>query len=129
LANASGTQAGRTILITGATSGIGLEAARMLAQQGALVAVGARDAARVESVVDEITRGGGRAELFLADVSRLASLREAAARFAAAQAPSPPESGAASPGSGDSSSTGCFHRLRRGPARSCASPRTRTSAA
>jgi retinol dehydrogenase-12 len=84
LANASGTQAGRTILITGATSGIGLEAARMLARQGALVAVGARDAARGQSVVDEITRGGGRAELFLADVSRLASLRQAAARFTAA---------------------------------------------
>ena len=84
MANASGTQAGRTILITGATSGIGLEAARMLARQGALVAVGARDAARGQSVVDEITRGGGQAELFLADVSRLASLRQAAARFTAA---------------------------------------------
>jgi NAD(P)-dependent dehydrogenase (short-subunit alcohol dehydrogenase family) len=84
LTNASGTQAGRTILITGATSGIGLEAARMLARQGALVAVGARDAARGQSVVDEITRGGGRAELFLADVSRLDSLRQAAARFTTA---------------------------------------------
>jgi NAD(P)-dependent dehydrogenase (short-subunit alcohol dehydrogenase family) len=84
VANESGTQAGRTILITGATSGIGLEAARMLARQGALVAVGAREAARGQSVVDEITRGGGRAELFLADVSRLASLRQAAARFTAA---------------------------------------------
>ena len=83
MANASGTQAGRTILITGATSGIGLEAARMLARQGALVAVGARRG-RGQSVVDEITRGGGRAELFLADVSRLASLRQAAARFTAA---------------------------------------------
>ena len=83
MANESGTQAGRTVLITGATSGIGLEAARMLARQAALVAMGARDAARGQAVVDEIARAGGRAELFLADVSRLASLREAAARFAA----------------------------------------------
>ena len=79
-----GAAQGLTVLITGATSGIGLEAARMLAQQGALVAVGARDPVRGQAVVDEIARAGGRAELFLADISRLAALREAAARFAAA---------------------------------------------
>jgi NAD(P)-dependent dehydrogenase (short-subunit alcohol dehydrogenase family) len=75
---------GATVLVTGATSGIGLEAARRLAREGALVAVGARDAARGQAVVDEVVRAGGRAELFLADLSRLASVREAAARFAAA---------------------------------------------
>lgn len=75
--------AATTILVTGATSGIGLEAARMLARRGALVVVGARDAARGQPVVDEIARSGGRAELFLADLSRLASVREAATRFAA----------------------------------------------
>ncbi len=83
MANENRAAAGRTILITGATSGIGLAAARLLAREGALVAVGARDAARGQSVVDEIARGGGRAELFLADLSRLASVRDAAARFAA----------------------------------------------
>jgi NAD(P)-dependent dehydrogenase (short-subunit alcohol dehydrogenase family) len=76
--------AGRIVLVTGATSGIGLETARALAQQGARVAVGARDATRGQRVVDELVRAGGRAELFLADVSRLASVREAVGRFAAA---------------------------------------------
>jgi len=83
MANDIPSQAGRTILITGATRGIGLEAARTLARKGALVVIGARDAARGQAVVDEIARAGGKAELFLADVSLLASLREAAARFAA----------------------------------------------
>ncbi len=73
---------GRTVLVTGATRGIGLEAVRMLAAQGALVAVGARDAARGQAVVDELVRAGGRAVVFHADLSRLAALREAAARFA-----------------------------------------------
>lgn len=73
-----------TALVTGATRGIGLEAARALARQGVLVAVGARDAARGQAVVDEIVRGGGRAELFHVDLSHLASVREAAGRFAAA---------------------------------------------
>lgn len=75
-------RAGRTILLTGATSGIGLFAARALAREGALVAVGARDPVRGQAVVDELTREGGRAELFLADLSRLSALREAAAHFA-----------------------------------------------
>jgi NAD(P)-dependent dehydrogenase (short-subunit alcohol dehydrogenase family) len=75
---------GKTVLVTGATGGIGLETARALARRGARVLVGARDAARGQAVADGIVRGGGRAELLLVDLASFASTREAAARTLAA---------------------------------------------
>ncbi|MDA5146641.1 3-oxoacyl-ACP reductase FabG [Streptomyces sp. AD681] len=48
----------RVALVTGATSGIGLAAARLLAQQGHHVFIGARDAANVAATVKEL-RGEG----------------------------------------------------------------------
>jgi NAD(P)-dependent dehydrogenase (short-subunit alcohol dehydrogenase family) len=76
--------AGQTVLVTGATSGIGLETARALAKKGATVVVGARDASRGQAVVDEITAGGGRAELLEIDMASFESIRKAADRFSAA---------------------------------------------
>ncbi|HYT33204.1 MAG TPA: SDR family oxidoreductase [Thermoanaerobaculia bacterium] len=76
--------AGQTVLVTGATSGIGLETARALAKKGARVVVGARDARRGQAVVDEIAAGGGRAELLEIDMASLALIRKAADRFSAA---------------------------------------------
>jgi len=75
---------GRTVLVTGATSGIGLETARSLARMGARVAIGARDPARGAAVVDELERAGGRAELLPVDLASLDSVRRAAGAFAAA---------------------------------------------
>lgn len=76
--------AGKIVLITGATSGIGLAAAHALAGMGATVAIGARDALRGQAVVDGLTNAGHHAELLPIDMASQASIRGAAATFAAA---------------------------------------------
>jgi retinol dehydrogenase 12 len=75
---------GKTVLVTGATGGIGLETARALARMRAKVVVGARDASRGRAVVEEIDAGGGSAELLEIDMAVFASVRNAAERLAAA---------------------------------------------
>jgi NAD(P)-dependent dehydrogenase (short-subunit alcohol dehydrogenase family) len=71
---------GKVILVTGATSGIGLEAVRALARRNAHVIVAARDAGRGQIVVDALRFD---AELLVFDVASFASIRAAAERFAA----------------------------------------------
>jgi len=56
-------------LVTGASSGIGRAIALAFAAQGASVAVGGRDMARVAETVDDIVRAGGQAVPALGDVS------------------------------------------------------------
>jgi NADP-dependent 3-hydroxy acid dehydrogenase YdfG len=53
--------AGKIVVITGASSGLGESTARLLAAQGAKVVVGARRMDRIDTVVREITAGGGEA--------------------------------------------------------------------
>ncbi|WP_033329480.1 SDR family NAD(P)-dependent oxidoreductase [Streptomyces yerevanensis] len=61
--------AGKTILITGASSGIGAAAARVFTQQGATVVLAARREARLRGLVDELRDKGATASCFTADVS------------------------------------------------------------
>jgi NAD(P)-dependent dehydrogenase (short-subunit alcohol dehydrogenase family) len=77
---------GRTCLITGATSGIGLETARGLAALGAQVVMVGRDRARGEQARKQVVEksGNDRVDLLLADLSSLAGIRGLAQEFLAA---------------------------------------------
>lgn len=72
--------AGRTYLITGANSGIGLEASKILVGAGGRVLAGSRDTARGEAAVSEInsaSSGLGAAELVQIDLADQTSIRAA----------------------------------------------------
>jgi NADP-dependent 3-hydroxy acid dehydrogenase YdfG len=60
---------GTVALVTGASSGIGEATAKLLAADGATVAVAARRLDRLERLVEEIDDGGGKALAIEADVT------------------------------------------------------------
>ncbi|GHG82292.1 SDR family oxidoreductase [Pseudodonghicola xiamenensis] len=68
---------GRTVLITGASRGIGAEAGRVFAKAGANVVLLARSASAIEALAAEI---GPKALALGADVSRFADMEAAVAR-------------------------------------------------
>ena len=71
----NGNIAGKVVVITGASSGLGEATARYLAEQGATVALGARRAERLQALVDEITGKGGQAVAFATDVTDAAQVQ------------------------------------------------------
>jgi NADP-dependent 3-hydroxy acid dehydrogenase YdfG len=61
---------GKVVVITGASSGLGEAAARMLSAEGAIVVLGARRVERLESLAGELTAKGGQALAMTTDVTR-----------------------------------------------------------
>jgi 3-oxoacyl-[acyl-carrier protein] reductase len=68
---------GRVALVTGASSGLGVQFAKALADNGAAVALVARRADRLKSLKDEIEVKGGRAVVIEADVTDHAAVARA----------------------------------------------------
>lgn len=67
----------KSIIITGASQGIGEAAAKLLAASGAMVILVARNAAKLERVVDAITGQGDKAYAVPGDVAEYATLERA----------------------------------------------------
>ncbi len=65
----------KTILITGATDGVGRKVAIELGGQGAKVLVHGRNQQRAQEVIEEIASGGGTASFYPADLSSLVEVR------------------------------------------------------
>jgi short-subunit dehydrogenase len=69
----------QVVVITGASSGIGLVTAKRMAAAGAAVVLAARNERDLQEIVDEIEARGGRASHVVADVSVRSDVEEIAA--------------------------------------------------
>lgn len=70
--------AGRVALVTGASQGIGRAVALRLANEGATVALAARNVAKLAEVAAEVNAAGGNAESFPLDLASEDSIKECA---------------------------------------------------
>jgi short-subunit dehydrogenase len=70
----------QTIVITGASSGIGLATARLASERGAKVLLVSRNEEELRKIVQQLRDRGGRAEYVVADVADKQALEAAAAK-------------------------------------------------
>jgi NAD(P)-dependent dehydrogenase (short-subunit alcohol dehydrogenase family) len=68
--------AGKVVVITGASSGLGEATARLLSAQGASVALGARRVDRLKSLADQSTKGGNKAIAVATDVTNSDQMKQ-----------------------------------------------------
>ena len=73
---------GRLFVVTGGNSGLGFEAARMLARRNADIVIAARNPAKAEAAADALAdAGSGRKETLTLDLADLSSVRAAAEKL------------------------------------------------
>lgn len=79
----SNTMQGKTVIVTGATAGIGFETARALAEKGAQVVIISRSPERCQMTAERIRSetGNARVHFIAADLSYTAGIQEAAYQF------------------------------------------------
>lgn len=65
---------GKVVVITGGSSGLGEATAKHLAEKGAIVAIAARRQDRLDRIVADITRLGGKAKAYQVDVTQKAQV-------------------------------------------------------
>jgi NAD(P)-dependent dehydrogenase (short-subunit alcohol dehydrogenase family) len=74
---------GKTVIVTGAGSGIGLETADALARKGASLVLVELEPARGDAAVARIAKSGSKPRLFVADLSRQTDVRRVAGEILA----------------------------------------------
>jgi len=67
--------AGKVVVITGASSGVGEASARLLSSQGATLVLGARRVERIQALADELAEKGGKALAIATDVTEYAQVK------------------------------------------------------
>ena len=84
---------GKTVVITGATSGIGEVAAIRLAEQGARIVFTARDKKRADATLEKLRRANDAADhaVHLGDLSLLADMKRVAGEIGAGAADRRPD--------------------------------------